>query len=437
MSASTSRLAQFLSGQKCLIVEPSQSFSSSMQACLQRMDTPTGSVTIARKFEDAKRLIIELKPKLLITEYEIERHLGLTLIEMHEKLWDEPARISMMVTRNSLDSVVAEAAEEQVDAFLLKPFSPEIFDEKLNAVLARKLNPSPYVQRINEGKQARATQQLNQALDLFLFAKPLNDKPTLACFYAGDTYGQQGDHARALLEFREGRKFQPLHYKCIVAEFEGLLYEKRYQEAFALVGPLKTNYPLTPRRLAQIFAATIFASHFQDIAEYYEHYQRLDQRSPELVKVASLALFTAGRYYLERKDMARAVDLFDKSLLTVGRNLSFLDRVISELIRAGRVREATEFLSKAQPSDIGTAEHNRLAYRLDQFHLPKDELIERGRKLVMAGEGNPEIFEIVVRLMASSGKTTLAEAVINRAVQNHPELRTRLYELLQTAQNAA
>lgn len=431
MPGTVPQLTQFLGQEKCLIVEPSPAFASSMQACLQRMGVPAGSVQIARKFEDAKRMIAELKPRILVTEYEVDRQFGLALIELHEKLWEENQRISMVVTRNSSDAVVAEAAEEQVDAFILKPFSPETFDQKLLVALERKMNPTPYIQKINEGKVKRAGKELDGAIDLFLSAKPMNEKPTLACFYAGDTYRMKGDHQRALQEFREGRKHQPLHYKCIVAEFEGLLEEKRYKEAFELVAPLKANYPLTPKRLAQIFMTTIFTLRFEDIGDYYELYQRLDQRSAELIKVASMALFTAGRFYLQNKNLPKALELFDKSILTASRNLQHLDRVISELIRAGATREAQEFLSKAQGSDIGSPEYNRLSFKVDQFVLGKDQLIERGRKLVMSGEGSPEIYEIVVRLMAANGKTTLAEAVIARALQTHPDMRAKLYQILE------
>lgn len=431
MATKTPTLDEFLKDGYCLIVEPSQAFSASIQGCLHELGIGKGKVTISRKFDDALKIIQEQKPKLLVTEYQLEPGFGISLIEHHEKIYDEMSRISIMVTRNSSDSVVAEAAEEQVDAFLLKPFSPDMFRQKLAAVLERKLNPSSYSQKIKEGKDLSAMKKFTEAIQVFAAAKVLNEKPTLACFYAGEAYRLQGDYVHALAEFREGRKYQPLHYKCLVAEFDGLLHMKSYKEAFELVGPIKDNYPLTPRRLSQIFIATIFTLRFENIGDYYELFTKLDQRSPELIKVASMALFTSGRFYLEKLQTEKALDLFDKGVLTTGRDLTFLSKIIDELVKAKAYKEAEVFLAKCPPADVGTPEYNRLSFKLDKFTLKKDQLMEKGRKLVMAGEGNPEIFYMLVQMMAEEGKKTLAEAVINRAVVDHPELRDPLYKILE------
>lgn len=426
-----SLIVQFLQGQSCLIVEPSQAFSSSIQACLSRMGVPADSIVVARRMEDARVMIRERKPKLLITEYQIGAAFGLELVEAQEKLYDESARISMVVTKDMSDSVIAEAAEEQVDAFIIKPFSPDVFAKKLLAVLERKLNPSLYSQQIKRGKDHLLAKRYNEAIKEFVGAKALFPQPTLACFYAGEAYRQMGNPAQALVEYREGRKFQSLHYKCLVAEFDVLVSQTRYKEAYELIEPIKKNYPLSPKRLSQIFVTAVFALHFDEVGEYHELLLKLEQRPPELVKVASMALFTSGRHYLEKREIAKALPFFDKSLMVANRALAFLDRVVSELIRVGAKTEAQDFFAKALPSDIGSSEYNRLSLKVDQLVLSKDQLIEKARKLVMAGEGNEEIFTMVVRWMAEEGKVTLAETVIQRAIDQNPDLRAPLYKILE------
>jgi len=106
-------LLQFLGEGVCLIVEPSGAFSASIQICLRDLGVPAGQVVVAKKFTEAMTAIKEQKPKVLVTEYEIEKEFGLTLIEEQEKYHSIQSRLSVIVTKNGTDSAIAEAAEEQ------------------------------------------------------------------------------------------------------------------------------------------------------------------------------------------------------------------------------------------------------------------------------------------------------------------------------------
>jgi tetratricopeptide (TPR) repeat protein len=430
MSAPRISIENFLKGQYALIAEPSSAFATSIRSCLMALGMPPDNIMVSHKFADCRHFINEKKPKILVTEYKVEDFFGLELVEIQGKLHDEISRIAIVVTKSPEDSTVAEAAEEQVDAFLLKPFSSEDFRKKIMSVLDKKANPSPYMIAIKQAKDLLAAKQINDAFDLFIKAKALSSQPTLACHYAAQCLKLNGKTGAALEQLREGRRYQKLNYNCLTGEFDILMNEKKYAEAYELVGLLKDNFPLTPRQLSQVFMASIFTYNFADVALHYALFLKLEHRPAEVVKVTSMALFTAGRYYLEKKELATALDLFDKGLLATGRDLAFLEQIVDELLKAKEIDAAQRFLAKAPQSNVGSAEHSRLVFKVDQMTLPPGQLIERGRQIVMSGNGTPEIYKIVVRLMAEEGKTTLAEAVISRAVSQDPNLREPLYKIL-------
>ena len=423
-------IENFLKDQRALIAEPSSAFAISIRACLIGLGMNPDNIMVSHKFADCRDYLKEKKPKILVTEYKIEDFFGLELVDIQGSLHDEISRIAIVVTKNPEDSTVAEAAEEQVDAFLLKPFSSEDFRQKIMSVLEKKANPSPYMIAIKQAKDLLQAKHIKEALEQFIGAKKLSEQPTLACYYAAQCLKLNGKIAAALEQLREGRRYQTLNYNCLTGEFDILMSEKKYAEAYELVGPLKDNFPLTPRQLSQVFMASIFTYNFADVALHYALFLRLEHRSAEVIKVTSMALFTAGRYYLEKKDLAQASDLFDKGHLTTGRDLAFLEQIIDELLKVGETDAAQRFLAKAPQSAVGSAEHNRLVFKVDQMTLPPNQLIERGRQIVMSGNGTPEIYKIVVRLMADEGKITLAEAVISRAVSQDPKLREPLYKIL-------
>lgn len=425
-------LHEFLGDAHVLIVESSSSFAANIQSCLTGMGVLAERIAVARRVEDAFRAINARKPKLFISEYEVEQKGAIRLIESLDEHHAESARIAIIATKNTSDAVIAEAAEGQIDAFIMKPFSVETFRQKLMQTVERKLRPSEYTLAIQTGKQSLTEGNIDAARTAFARAKTLDPKPTLACYYMGLAHQARGDEEQALASFREGRVYQALHYRCLLAEFETLIKLKRPAEAARLIAPLKENFPVGPKRLGQMFTVLVDSQHYDIILELYELYSQQDHRPPELVTTAAEALAVAGREALLKGNTPRAVELFERAVQVSGHQFARFDAVVSELLRVEALTEAQAFFKKAPPQMIGTAEYNRLSFKLDQFTANRDQLIDRGRKLVHEGQATPELYEIIVRLMAEEGKTTLAESVISRAVKQFPDIRVTLYKILET-----
>src|SRR5690606_768369 len=117
--------------------------------------------------------------------------------------------------------------------------------------------------------------------------------------------------------------------------------------------------------------------------------------------------------------------------LISGRNLDTLEKIVDELIASKLIGEAVAFLGKASKSDLGSPAFQKLSFKVDTFTLPANELLERGRKLIMQGYGNREIYTRVVELMVNAGKITLAETVTQKAIQDIPDLKQTLYQIIE------
>lgn len=431
MADKSTAISEFLGDSFCLIVEPSQGFSASIQTCLTELGISATQVITARKFTDAKKIISEKKPRVIVAEYDLGTDLGLALMELQSEHYDDNARISIIVTKNSSDSAVAEAAEEQIDAFILKPFSVDTFRQKLSDVFRRKMNPSEYMQKIRDGKGLIYLKQFDQAVTEFLTAKTMDPKPTLACYYAGQSYQAAGKRALALAEFKEGRKYQPLHYKCLIGEFENLMEERQYAPAYELVTLIKANYPITSHRLGQIFIAAVFTYHFDDLPNYYQLFLKIEQRSPRLVQLTAMALLTAGRYWIQKQDFKKALECYDMGITASAKDIAYVEKIVNDFIAAKAYDEAQLALQKCSPSDVGTLAHTRISFRIDQYVLNPEQVIDRGRKLINSGDAEPSVFTTVIRLLAERDRISMAESVINTALQKTPSLRQELYGLLE------
>jgi|GEM_PF-1081749 len=427
----SSSLAHFLGDDYCLIVEPSQSFAFAIQSTLQSMGVPHSKILVARRWQDAKRIVLELKPKILISEYEIDGLFGIDLVLMQGSYCLLSDRISIINTLNSSESAVAEASEGDIDGYLLKPFSMSAFQQKLESILRTKLNPSAYYLKLNKGKKLLIQKEFQKAMDEFLLAKPLDPKPTLACFHTGQALQSLGDMPRALLEFQEGLKYQPLHYRCLTGEFDALMESKNYDQAYDLIEVIQKNFPITSKRLGQFFVATVFTGHFQRLPHLCQLMIQFEHRSAELIEISSLAMLTSGRYYLKENLFEKAFIAFELAYQVSEKKFEILEKSVNEFLKIQDFLRAQALFNRASSAEFGKPHFKVLEFRVGQHSLSNEGLIKKGQQLIDDGFGSPEIFSAMVKAMALLGKEILAGTFISKVLKTYPELSFSLYQVLE------
>src|SRR5690606_9220694 len=88
----------------------------------------------------------------------------------------------ILVTSNITQAAVAKAAEEDVDSFIIKPYTIQGIKENLVATIINKIAPSPYVIKVEEGKELLKNKNYTDAIDVLKEALKLHPKPSLALF---------------------------------------------------------------------------------------------------------------------------------------------------------------------------------------------------------------------------------------------------------------
>lgn len=433
MSHPDPRIQEYLSELSALIVEPSNAFAQVIHSSLVQFGMKGDKIFNANSYSDAVSIIGQMKPKILITEYMIGKHFGLALIDKQDEHHDPLFRISIIVTKESSDNAVAEAAEEQLDAYIVKPFSGADFQQRFLETVKRKMSPSTYLLKIREGKELLAKNNLAEAMACFENAKTLTPKPTLANYYLGSCFLQQKKYDSARTEFSAGRQHNPLHYKCLTGEFDSLILENKYKEAYQLSLLIRENFPVTSVRLGKFFVATVYTEHFNDLRALYELFTRLDYRTPDLINLVSISLLTAGRYFLRNRKLSEALDFFEMGSVATGRDINFLEKIIDDLLKANEIQTAEKYLKLVKSDDLGSSKHAQLTFKVSRFSLNPEALTELGRKMVFEGQASPEVLKIFVDLLIKNGKKTLAESVIIKGCESFPNIRKDLYDILEKA----
>jgi CheY-like chemotaxis protein len=426
-------IAQYLAETRCLVVEPSAPFLQNITACLVSLGAQKANIQYAMRIEDALPQVDQFRPKLVILEYQIGERFGLEIVEKVDRLVGEQNRVVIFATRNGSDSAVAEAAEEQIDAYILKPFSMGDFKVKLEETILKKMQPSNYLQKIRAGKNAIDKGDLDQALKEFADAKTLNSKPSLAFYYSGSIFEMKKQPDLAVMDYKKGLRITPLHYKCLMGEFDALYNEKKFQEAQSLVDDIRKNYPVSPQRFGKILVTAVYSKSLGDLPSLYKIFQAYSNRPPELVKMTIATLKLAARVMLKDGQLEKAVEYFDMGCMASHLSWDYMNDAIRELLKAGAIVGADEIYKKT-PRQY----HTREDYQILGFYIrtkmggAHQELFESGRKLMATlSKGEPEFYKILIELSMLAGKRLMAEDIINRAVTEFPDLRQELYAIIE------
>lgn len=422
---------KFFEDQNCVLAEASQSYLQNVKNCFKTMGVEKINFFNCKKYDEAALLIEKTKPRLLLSDFILDGKEAVGLLKLQQQHHDVDSKITIFTSNEAKDAEITKIAEEDVDALFLKPISIGNFQENLLSVIQRKVQPSPYAMKIRDGRNFVYEKKYIEALAQFQEAKTLHEKPSLACYYGGMTQILLSNKEGALQEFQQGQNFQPLHYKCLMAEFDLVFEKDDYEKAYQLIPDMTKNYSLSLKRLSRIFITTVFAKKFEDLPQYYELISKSTDKGEELTRIASHAFLVAGKWHLSKNQKASALDSFEKALAIGQRSIEILQQVIRELIQQNLVPEAEKFLEKVLPADVGTPIYNRIAFSLDLLTLRPEQLVEKARKLLQLGHANKENYVDIVRLFTKVGKKELAESTITKAVVDYPELRELLYKILE------
>jgi two-component system chemotaxis response regulator CheY len=98
-----------------------------------------------RQVENGRAALEEIgrqKPQVVITDWGMPRVNGLQLLQIirkHDAIKSLPV---LMITSRSEKDYILTAAQEGVNAYIVKPFDAPTLEAKLNKILGSSLNPS-------------------------------------------------------------------------------------------------------------------------------------------------------------------------------------------------------------------------------------------------------------------------------------------------------
>lgn len=338
---------KFMEVSEILVVDKNPGSRSRLLKIVTDLGAKRHLIHTAGSLIEASDILDSKKITLVLSDYIIAGGSGFDLFKMIREQQPNNKKLCLvLVTSNISQTAVAKAAEEDVDSFIIKPYTLQSIHENLISTIMAKIQPSEYVQKIDAAKKHIKAGELNEAETLLKTAMGLNPKPALALFYLGQVEYMRQFVDKAQGSYQEGLSFNTIHFKCLVGLYELFMKDNKFTEAYQIVKKISKYFPANPDRLTQIVRLAIRTENYRDMQFYYEVFTSLDERPSILTNYIGAGLFISGKYLLNNGDTEAAVQYFDNIAVSCSEYTKFLRAIITFLSERDMAKDAENYLSR-------------------------------------------------------------------------------------------
>jgi CheY-like chemotaxis protein len=150
-----------------------------------------------------------------------------------------------------------KAVENDIDAFLTKPFTPEKLIKTVLSSINNRLNPTTYKKKINEAKLLIEQKDFNKAQVILNEAMKEDAAPSQAAYYLGYICIRRVKIKEAREYFETGLKFKPYHIMCLFGMVFCCIKQKDSKAVYDTYKKILYLYPMHNQALEHILYAAI------------------------------------------------------------------------------------------------------------------------------------------------------------------------------------
>ncbi len=246
----------------------------------------------------------------------------------------------IMITAEMQDDIVAQAAEDQVDGYIIKPFTKALLQEKIDQVFNRRFNPSHFDSLLQLGDTYLANNMIAQAEDAYNQALTIKFDLARAMMGLALCAKAKKDYDEAEKWLRKATLAQPKFAKGYDELAE--IYKIKGDEAKRLEA-LKTAVAISPRdssRQVSFGEAQIKCGDMEGARHSFAKAVEIDPGAQNQTERIAEAYLESGKY-------DDAVEMFERSLEIDPNALNTYNRMGIAYRRQKRPEKAIELYDRA------------------------------------------------------------------------------------------
>lgn len=324
-------------GMRYLIVDD----MTNMRRTIRNMLRSIGCMNIleAENGEAALNKLSSEKIDFIICDWNMPNMSGIEFLRKirdDERLKDTPF---LMVTAEVEASQIIQAAETDVDGYIIKPFVARTLEEKVNNIYDKRRNPTEVDKLISNATKCCKMGMNDGAISLFEEALKLNPKSARIMHAIGEIYEKMGMEEKALTYYEDAYRINPMYIK--VQQSMGDLYIKKgnIDKAMKIIEKIAVISPNSPKRQIQLGKIYLLKGDAEKAEKAFKTAINLEYSNADLHT-------EIGEIYLNAGHDEMAAKAF-KSSLNVTENIYVYNRLGIALRKNGKNLEAVEEYKKA------------------------------------------------------------------------------------------
>ncbi len=340
-------LEKFLKDNRVLIVDKNPGSRNRLIKIICDLGAKLKYVHATSRFAEAVEIVETEKISLILSDYFVEGGSGFDLFKiLRGKKPENKNMCFVLVTSNISQTAVAKAAEEDVDSFIVKPYTIEAIQEYLMEAVFEKVQPSEYSIKIDQAKNLMMEGELEKALLVLRDAVASSKKPALALFYIGQIEYMRNMTSKAQQAYDEGLSYNRIHFKCLFGLYDLYMREKKHKNAYKVAKRITKYFPANPERLTQVIRLAIQTENFQDMQNYYEVFTTLEERPPILTNYIGAGLYVSGKHFIKHDKYEEAIRCFESIAVSCSESTKLIRGIITVLCESNHATDAEKFLQR-------------------------------------------------------------------------------------------
>ncbi|MDY0360062.1 MAG: response regulator [Desulforegulaceae bacterium] len=359
---------------KVLIVDDMENMCKSIRNMMKILKYGS-SYTLCYSGELALKAMKQKDFDLAIMDWNMPKMKGIEVLEHirnDKKFRDMPV---IMITAESNKEIVAEAAESDIDAYILKPLTVKSLENKVKGVIDKYNNPPEFMLLLKEARELLEKGEIDLAIEAakkaivaepkssrpirvlgalfyekndilnaekcFLRAAKMNRLDVFAYHHLGEIYLKKNDLEKAGKFFEKAMKISPRHYQRAFNFAKILLANNNLTKAKPLFNKV---FELAEEPLAQkeeVAFLYLKNKHYEDSLELLEE---LEGHYPERLDI----LLTISRIYSNFKQPGKVIDYSNKILKIEPDNFEANLLLAKSYMKIKQVMRADEILRKLE-----------------------------------------------------------------------------------------
>ena len=151
----------------------------------------------------------DFQPDFLILDWNMPRMAGIEVVQKTREGQQFANIPILMITAEVEESQIAQAAENDIDGYIIKPFVALTLESKIASILERRNAPTEFDKLIQEGISLKNQEEYEKALEMLEKALEISPKSARVRQFIGETYKKMGNIEKAEETLQEAVEINP------------------------------------------------------------------------------------------------------------------------------------------------------------------------------------------------------------------------------------